>query len=283
MLAPLTVDASTSASSRIYHDITEVQRAREHAETLLAVTQVLGKMLSLEETIEAILDQLQRVVPYDSCSVQVIQGNRLVIVGGRGFDDLEALLGQGFDLDDETNLNSQVVRSKRTQVFADVSDNPHFASDIGGSARIRGWICAPMIVGDRVVGVLSVDKFEPDFYDEELADVATAFAAQAAIAIQNARLLETERSAREQAETLRAAAQSLGSTLGMPEHLRSDPGGAAQGRSVRERQRPAVRRQRAGGRRRLRLPESRRAGRGPLRGAVERMTLPASSSSGARR
>ena len=57
----------------------------------------------------------------------------------------------------------------------------------------------------------------PDFYDEELADVATAFAAQAAIAIENARLLDTERAAREQAETLRAAAHSLGSTLGMPE------------------------------------------------------------------
>ena len=217
MLAPLMVDGEHAGFLAIYHDISEVQRAREHAETLLAVTQVLGKTLSLEQTIEAILDQLQRVVPYDSCSVQVIQGNRLVIVGGRGFDDLEALLGRGFDLDDETNLNSHVVRSKRTQVFADVSDNPHFASDIGGSARIRGWICAPMIVGDRVVGVLSVDKFEPDIYDEELADVATAFAAQAAIAIQNARLLDTERSAREQAETLRAAAQSLGSTLGMPD------------------------------------------------------------------
>ena len=170
MLAPLMVDGQHAGFLGIYHDITEVQRAREHAETLFAVTQVLGKTLSLEETIEAILDELQRVVPYDSCSVQVIQGSRLVIVGGRGFDDLEALLGRGFDLDDETNLNSHVVRSKRTQVFADVSDNPHFASDFGGSAHIRGWICAPMIVGDRVVGVLSVDKFEPDFYDEELAE-----------------------------------------------------------------------------------------------------------------
>ncbi|MGZ8795143.1 MAG: GAF domain-containing protein, partial [Gaiellaceae bacterium] len=197
--------------------VTELQRAREHAETLLTVTQVVGKTLSLEDTIEVILDELQRVVPYDSCSVQVIEGNRLVILGGRGFDDLEAVLGQGFDLDDETNLNSHVVRSKRTQVFADVSDNPHFASDVGGSARIRGWICAPMIVGDRVVGVLSVDNFMPDVYDEELADVATAFAAHAAIAIENARLLDTERAAREQAETLRAAAHSLGSTLGMPD------------------------------------------------------------------
>ena len=74
-----------------------------------------------------------------------------------------------------------------------------------------------MIVGDRVIGVLSVDKFEPDFYTEELADLATAFAAQAAMAIENARLLDTERAARAQAETLQAAAESLGSTLGVSE------------------------------------------------------------------
>ena len=217
MLAPLMVDGQHVGFLAIYHDISEVQRARGHAETLLSVTQVLGKTLSLEQTIEAIFDELQRVVPYDTCSVQVIQGNRLVVVGGRGFGDLADLIGRGFDLDDETNLNSHVVRSKRTQVFADVSDNPHFAKDFGGSARIRSWICAPMIVGDRVVGVLSVDKFEPDFYDEELAQLATAFAAQAALVIENTRLLDTERAAREQAETLRAAAHSLGSTLGVPD------------------------------------------------------------------
>jgi PAS domain S-box-containing protein len=214
MLSPLSVEGSHVGFLAIYHDITELQQAREHAETLLAVTQVLGKTLSLEETIEVILDELQRVVPYDSCSVQVIHGNRRVIVGGRGFDDLEALLWEGYDLDDESDPGSQVVRSKRTQVFADVSDHPAFASELGGGGRIRGWICAPMVVGDRVVGLISVDKFEPDFYDEELAELVTAFAAQAGIAIENARLLETERAAREQAETLRAAALSLGSTLG---------------------------------------------------------------------
>ena len=194
--------------------IVELETARLHAETLVAVAQVLGKTLSLEDTIEAILGELQRVVPYDSCSIQVIQGNRRVIVGGRGFDDLEPLLGVGFDLDDETDPGSQVVRSKRAQVFADVSQHPTFASQLHGGGRIHGWICAPMIIGDRVVGAISIDKYEPDFYTEELAELATAFAAHAAIAMENARLLETERAAREQAETLRAAAESLGSALG---------------------------------------------------------------------
>ncbi|MET0560536.1 MAG: response regulator [Gaiellaceae bacterium] len=217
MLVPLAVDGEHAGFYAIYHDITELQHAREHAETLLAVTQVLGKTLSIEGTFETILDELQQVVPYDSCSIQVIQGDRLVIASGRGFDDLGGMIGVGFDLEDEANPGIQVVRSKRQQVFADVSHHPHFASQLHGSGRIRGWLCVPMIVGDRVIGVLSVDKFEPDFYTEELAELATAFAAQAAMAIENARLLETERSARQQAETLRAAAESLGSTLGMSE------------------------------------------------------------------
>ena len=70
-----------------------------------------------------------------------------------------------------------------------------------------------MIFGDRVIGVITLDKFEPDFYNEDLAELVTAFAAQAAMAIENARLFETERAAREQAETLRSAAEALGSTL----------------------------------------------------------------------
>jgi signal transduction histidine kinase/DNA-binding response OmpR family regulator/HPt (histidine-containing phosphotransfer) domain-containing protein len=197
--------------------IAELESARLRAETLLAVTRVLGKTLTLEDTFEAILSELAKVVPYDSCSIQVIHGDRLVIVGGRGFDDLGGMLGVGFDLDDEGNPGIQVVRSKQWQVFADVSTHPHFASQEHGSGRIRGWLCVPMLIGERVVGVLSVDKFQADFYTDELAELATAFATQAAMAIENARLLDTERSAREQAETLRAAAHSLSSTLDLRE------------------------------------------------------------------
>ena len=43
------------------------------AETLFAVAQILAKTLTLEETFETILSQLDRLDPYDSSSIQVVQ------------------------------------------------------------------------------------------------------------------------------------------------------------------------------------------------------------------
>jgi GAF domain-containing protein len=147
--------------------------------------------------------------------VQVIENNRRVIVGGRGFKDLGSLLGAGFDLDDETDPGNQVVLTKRPQVYGDVSQHPQFQSEIRGGGKIRGWIAVPMLYGNRVIGLITLDKYEPGFYNFELAELAMAFAAQAAIAIENARLFETERIARERAETLRVATQALGTTLSL--------------------------------------------------------------------
>ena len=166
---------------------------------------MLGKTLTLEETFEAILGELGKVVPFDSCSIQVIQGGRLVIVGGRGFVDLGGMLGVGFDLDDEAPRHPGGPFETMAG-FADVSTHPHFASQLHGSGRIRGWLCVPMLMGDRVIGVLSVDKFDADFYPDKLWSWPPRSPPRPRWRSRTPRLLETERTAREQAETLRAAA-----------------------------------------------------------------------------
>ena len=76
----------------------ETERAaRDQAETLRAAAQSLGSTLSLPQVCDLILSELRKVVPYDSCSVQEIDGDEMVIVGGHGFPDLDDLLGQRFD------------------------------------------------------------------------------------------------------------------------------------------------------------------------------------------
>jgi PAS domain S-box-containing protein len=63
----------------------------------------------------------------------------------------------------------------------------------------QAWLGVPMMIGDRVLGVISVQSVsEPNLYDEHDRDILTTIASQAAIAVENARLfLETQRRAQE--------------------------------------------------------------------------------------
>jgi PAS domain S-box-containing protein len=181
----------------------EAERAaRNRAETLHKVTQALSATLDLQKVFDLILSELQQVVPYDSASVQQLKGDRLEIIGGRGFPNLKELLGESFDLNARDNPNREVVRTRVPYILDDAPAlYGAFGREPHARAGIHAWLGAPLLFGDRLIGIITLDKHEPDFYTQEHARLAMAYAAQAAIAIENARLFEGERIAREQAET----------------------------------------------------------------------------------
>jgi two-component system cell cycle sensor histidine kinase/response regulator CckA len=156
-------------------------------EAMLALTTTLDR----DEVIDRILAQLQQVVPYDTSSVQLLRGGRLEIVGGRGFPNLEELLGVAFDPKREDNPNREVFRTHASLI---VDDAPtvyeEFLRGPHAPAGIRSWLGVPMLVGKRFIGMIALDKSDPRFYTQEHARLAEAFAAQAAVAIENARLYQ---------------------------------------------------------------------------------------------
>ncbi len=173
--------------------------ARQQAEKLQAATQALSATLDLQHVLEEILTELRHVVPYDSASVQQLEENRLKIIGGHGFPNLEELLGEEFDLEVEDNPNREVVRSETVLILDDAPARfEAFLREPHAQAAIRAWLGVPLFFGDRLIGIIALDKKEPGFYTREHARLAQAFAAQAAIAIENARLFhETQRRNRE--------------------------------------------------------------------------------------
>ncbi|MGD1996618.1 MAG: GAF domain-containing protein, partial [Anaerolineae bacterium] len=198
-------------NARLYEEAE--QRALEQ-ETLREAALAVTTALEREEVIERILAQLQKVVRYDTASVQLLKDERLEIVAARGFPEPEKLLGITVDPSRQDNPNSEVVRTRAPVVVDDVVPlYAEFGREPHAQAGIRSWLGVPMVVGERLIGMIALDKQEPDFYTEESARMAEAFAAQAAIAFDNARLhSETKRRLQEQI-ALREAGAAITSTL----------------------------------------------------------------------
>jgi signal transduction histidine kinase len=219
--------------------------AREQAERLLGAARALSVTMGLQEVLAAILTELQRVVPYDSATVQGLSGQRLEILGGHGFPDVASVLGLAFDLasGDYPNL-AAVVRTREPLVLADAwNTHAGFRQEPHAQASIRSWLGVPLLFGDRLTGMLTLDMREPGVYTAEHARLAQAFAAQAAIAVENARLYsaaQAEIAERKRAEQLREdlthtivhdLRSPLTATMGFLEMLQLQPGSLPAGQA----------------------------------------------------
>ena len=174
--------------------LTSETLARQQAETLQAVGQVMSSTLNLREVLERVLSELQRVVPYDSASVQRQEGNRSVVIAGQGFEEPHQRVGLSFSIDDARLPNRAVYENQRPLIAADVlAVHSEFGAAAQESDYIRSWMGVPLVFGGRTIGILTLDKKEPGFYTDKHARLAETFAAPAAIALENARLYEVTR------------------------------------------------------------------------------------------
>ncbi len=176
------------------------QEAVARAETLRAASEAISGSLDLQQVLQLILTELRKVVDYDSASVQELQGHTLRIIAGVGFSNLDEILGLTFDVDDEQAPNKEVVRTRAPVILSNTDAYPPFRTGYNTPAPILCWMGVPLICGERLIGLITLDKRGPGFYNQEHARVATTFAHQAALSIENARLLARETEAHEQAE-----------------------------------------------------------------------------------
>jgi diguanylate cyclase (GGDEF)-like protein/PAS domain S-box-containing protein len=209
--------AAAIENARLYQEVR--QRALEQ-ETLREAALALTTTLDRNRVIERVLAQLQQVVPYDSASVQLLQEDMLILIGGRGFPNLKELLGTSFPADGD-NPNREVVRTLSPFILEDAPTiYEAFTQEPHAAMGIRSWLGVPMLIGERLVGMITLDKCQPGFYTQQHARLAEAFAAQAAIAIENARLYEeTGRRAGELA-ALYEIALAISATLEIDELLK---------------------------------------------------------------
>ena len=199
--------------------IAELEIKNIESETLRESSAIIAATLDKNETIDRILEQLERVIPYDSASVQLVTGNMLVIVSARGYP-----IGTN-DSDYKFQINAAepsypVLCGELPYVmFDDVQQPliPAFAEPPHN--RIHAWMAVPLKVKGQIIGIIALDGYGIGKFTEHHAQLAVTFADQVVIALENSRLFTDLQVELKKQIALRSASMAISSSLHLDQVL----------------------------------------------------------------
>lgn len=113
-------------------------------------------------------------------------------------------------------ITGTAAQLKRPIYAPDVSKDPRY---IVAASSTRSELAIPLMVRDRVVGVLDCQSENLNHFDPETVDMLTLFSTQASMALQNARLYSLERRRATQLEVINAIAQQTTAVLDLKDLL----------------------------------------------------------------
>ena len=164
---------------------------RYETEILRDANIALTENLSLERVLETLLDYLSKLIPYDSANVMLRNGDTFVVSALRRykrFQEVEA--SQFIAFDARTNsILQRICLTKQSVLVADTHRETGWQW-VNGAGHVRNWIGVPLVVSDTVIGLYSLDKAEPFFFQAEHVRIAETLAVRATSAIRNAQLFE---------------------------------------------------------------------------------------------
>src|SRR6185295_13916006 len=111
------------------------------------------------------------------------------------YQDVETTRAITFD-ENANSILQRLCQTKQTVVVPDTHLEPEWQW-MTGAEHVRSWMGVPLVVSGKVIGLYSVDKVTPGFFQAEHERLAESLAARAASAIQNAQLFETLRESEE--------------------------------------------------------------------------------------
>lgn len=171
-----------------FQAVEQAQKRAVTSETLRKASAAVTEQLEMDQTVSHILEQLNRVIPYNSASVQLLEGNELHIVGGRGWENPADVIGLHFPVPGD-NPNSVVIKTGKPyhlpetwKVYKEFNKPPH--------NHIRSWLGVPLIFQEKTIGLLAIDSTEPNHFTEDDLTIASEFANQVAVALENARIFQ---------------------------------------------------------------------------------------------
>jgi signal transduction histidine kinase len=182
---------------------------------LYEVGQALSRNLDLPSLLEDIKQRVPQVMSVDRCSIMLLdEATRELVLHAQDQHSGEL---REFRIPMERGIAGWVATNGIGQIVNDVEQDPRWFDGVAREMDFvtRSILCAPMRLGERVVGVMQLlnKRSGEPFYEQDLRFLTT-LAAQAAVAVENARLVrslqeERDRLLAKEAEVRAAIARDL--------------------------------------------------------------------------
>jgi signal transduction histidine kinase len=195
--------------------------------TLNDMVEMAARIPKIEDLLAHVLDRTMRAVSAGIGSIMLLDHERQVlrVAVGRGFRDhdqsrphVEVKVGEG--------IAGRVVQMGEAVLVDDIEKDPRFSRVNDPKYGGGSFICMPLRVGDRIVGVVNLSKKESapgapvqTFVQTDL-QFLNALMTYTAYAVDNARLFEEARAAAQRLEEV-VADQKLRLTLAQQQMLQA--------------------------------------------------------------
>jgi diguanylate cyclase (GGDEF)-like protein/PAS domain S-box-containing protein len=167
---------------------------RRLAEALRDSAIALNSTLKLDEILDRILANIGTLVNYDTAMVSLIEGDttRKTRYHNNPQNDKDRLrIGDMQAALLNIPILKTIIKTKQPHLIPDIHDDARWQSvAIPEMQRIRSLICVPFENHGSVVGMITVISATPGFFTSVHTERIMAFAHQAAVAFENARLFE---------------------------------------------------------------------------------------------
>jgi diguanylate cyclase (GGDEF)-like protein/putative nucleotidyltransferase with HDIG domain len=145
--------------------LASIVAARYEAQALLEFSNELGRSLSLEETLSVVAVRVRKLVPYDAIAIYRPREDKLVADYAHGDDYrvfalLKIPIGEG--------VSGWVAENRKPILNGNPTLEPGYLDNPQRIERMASALAVPLVdAGDRLLGVLSLYKLEPEGFSTD--------------------------------------------------------------------------------------------------------------------
>ena len=167
-----------------------VARKAEELGILNRINLAITAGLDFDHVLRTLHEQCQQVVPSDAFYVALYE-EQTSLIHIPLYYEREYRPGPTLDIHSNPGLTGHIIVSRRTlhlhDTLIETAPSPNSIIRTDGNAP-RSYVGIPLFLRDKVIGVMSVQSYQPNAYTDDHIRLLENIAIQAAIAIENARL-----------------------------------------------------------------------------------------------